>query len=138
MRVRPGRLEYNEGRIYAVIGARYGFGTKSSTGQRVEPTKYHHLLEFGTAPHIESWTDLAGKRKQYVHKGAAAYPTLRPAWDEKKGAAVEAIKQGLIDALHALPESEAAQEAFNSRYRTTYGGERAAGNAANRAERGKA
>ena len=138
VRVRPGRLDYNEGRIYAVIGARSGFEDVDSRGKPRDPRRYFHLLEYGAAPHEESWTGLDGKRHHYTHKGAAPYPTLRPAWDGTKDACFEAIRSGLIEAIRTLPESQSAQSSFNSTFRSTYGGNRSAGNRANRAERGAA
>ena len=114
---RTGALERSIGvavRIYprkmrftAIIGARRGFSFTTERGQRVDPTHYHHLLEFGTGPHIEQWTDMGGKRKQYVHHGAAPYPTLRPAWDEQKGAAYESLRNGLQSCIRDLATDSA-------------------------------
>jgi hypothetical protein len=105
------RIKPKRGLFLAIIGARYGFATKSMTGQKIEPTHYHHLLEYGTGPHIEAWTNLDGRRRQYVHKGAAAYPTLRPAWDGKKASCVEILRNALASCIRDLAEEKVGAKA---------------------------
>ena len=49
-----------------------------------------HLVEFGTAPHING-----GKFKGSKHPGTAPNPFMRPAWDYTK----DAVFEGLADSL---------------------------------------
>lgn len=79
--VRTGRIG-----VYAVIGPAWGFKTIIN-GKPVDPAKYGHLVEFGTAPHKivpKNAKALLFKgllRASVEHPGAQAKPFLRPAYD---------------------------------------------------------
>ena len=61
------------------VGPRRGNGFKG----------YHaHLLEYGTAPHLIKTKN--GKERE--HPGSAAFPFMRPAYDETAQQMVESIK----------------------------------------------
>lgn len=64
---------------------------------------YHaHLVEFGTAPHINR-----GKFSGSKHPGTAAQPFVRPAWDATSGNALDLMG----DALRAEIMKAAARQA---------------------------
>lgn len=111
------RVSGKTGNILVVIGPRHGFGakvTRDPKGKLVSlhtrkrqsqyagaetvyrnPTKYAHLVEFGSAPHVQ-----AGKLKRLGdrmvarvrHPGAPAKPFLRPALQRNKGRAMNTIR----------------------------------------------
>lgn len=84
----------------AVIGARSKV-VKRYKGKTIKPSKYAHLVEKGTKPHM------VGKRR---HPGAKAQPFLKPALDSNKVAAGRAMLDTLaaeIDkALKGAPKAK--------------------------------
>ena len=94
------------GTTVAIIGARKGFDIEVN-GKKVNPTRYAHLVEFGTRPHaLGEFSKLAAKvgvvggyQHGRMHKGAEAKPFLRPAYDESKAAAMRAIVNGIKEGL---------------------------------------
>jgi HK97 gp10 family phage protein len=78
------------GAVYAVVGPRRGYQRKSR-GEILsygKPTKYAHLVEFGTAPHSLVKGDKLARRTKAGrqsgggkgHPGAKAHPFLGPAY----------------------------------------------------------
>lgn len=50
------------------------------------------LLEFGTAPHFQP-------KRGVMHPGAAAFPHMRPAFDQTKGLVVATLGRALIGSI---------------------------------------
>lgn len=84
------------GVVYGVVGPRTRFSAMVGgvTARREIPTKYAHLVEFGTSAHIirpKNRKALAfdGTVVKVVrHRGTAARPFLRPAFDHNKRKAI--------------------------------------------------
>lgn len=76
-------------------------GTK---GQKLNPRRYAHLVEYGTQPHAVGKSDVLerpGKKAKTVqkgtlHPGARAKPFLRPAVEAKREEAFRAIHDSLV------------------------------------------
>lgn len=66
------------GVVMAVIGPRKGFISVDEAGRKVNPVKYAHLVEYGTAPHMV---------RGALHPGGRAKPFMRPGWHESEGKA---------------------------------------------------
>lgn len=89
--------------IVVVMGPRRGFDTvvvSRFTGKamRVDPAKYAHLVEFGTAAHWQP-------KLNWMHPGARPKPFLRPAWDAKQSEA----ERILVEQIDAGIEKEVAR-----------------------------
>lgn len=92
------------GNVVAIIGPRTKMVTVDGHGRKVNPTKYAHLLEFGTAPH--SYKTRAG-----LHPGAKARPFMRPAWQANRAAAMGIMRAKLWEGI----QKEAAKAAAKAR-----------------------
>lgn len=88
--------------VYAVIGPRRGVRGQRPTGTGaagVRPSKYAHLVEFGTRPHSLAKGDKLARRKQAAkqtaagkkHPGAKANPFLERAYRQTAAAAKAAM-----------------------------------------------
>lgn len=63
-------------------------------GKRINPAKYAHLVEYGTAPHVIPGAVIDGRYYPVVqHPGAPAQPFMRPAFVGKKEAAFTAARR---------------------------------------------
>lgn len=100
---RHGQLKRSMGAVYrtyrrsstrvAVIGARSGFKT-TINGRLVDPRKYLHLMEYGTAPHQQHgkfWIPFLGFVSGIRHPGAKAQPFIRPAYDSQAETAASLV-----------------------------------------------
>jgi len=63
----------NSGTVIAVIGPRRNFTTNDKFGNKVDPSNYAHLVEFGTYR-------------------STAKPFMRPAWEENKSKARRTLR----------------------------------------------
>jgi HK97 gp10 family phage protein len=79
---------YRSGVVVVFVGVRSRLAVHK--GRRVNPGKYAHLVEFGTRAHA------VGKRK---HPGAAAKPSLGPAYRENRSQVRQAIAQKIREEL---------------------------------------
>lgn len=111
------------GIVVTLVGPRTGFKTEvivdTPNGPRKEfrdPTKYAHLVEFGTAPHDVgkdreryqyNYALEKGKQKRkvktkvkpYKHPGTAAQPFARPAFDENKGKIISVFRSEMASGV---------------------------------------
>lgn len=88
----------------AVIGAKRDVQAIVNTrrGKRkAVPANYLHLIEGGAKPHTEVITTKNGAQQTIHHPGAKAKPALRPAYEETKQAAREAMTQKLSQVVEA-------------------------------------
>jgi len=94
---------------YAIVGPRRKMGVMIDGVERT-PTKYAHLVEYGTAKHpttkgIVTSAVLLKKIKSIQnfalvgkpHPGARPRPFLRPAWDENKAQVLKVMEDILRD-----------------------------------------
>jgi HK97 gp10 family phage protein len=78
------------GAVYAVVGPKRGVIARKKAGALLpgRPSKYAHLVEFGTRPHSLASGDKLARRTQAGrqasggrrHPGAKPHPFLAPAW----------------------------------------------------------
>lgn len=73
----------NSGMVIAFVGPRSRMEITDKHGRKVNPTKYAHLYEFGTAPH-----SVGGR----FHPGAKPHPFVRDAWARTEGTAMQTMK----------------------------------------------
>lgn len=115
------RVYSQSGTVVAIVGPRTGFkrmgrGRKSrkgtvkslyakmmehgKNGRPRMPSKYAHLVEFGTRPHTVGKGDRhpanvrrneKAKQTGPMHPGARAKPFIRPAWDENRQASLATL-----------------------------------------------
>lgn len=86
-------------------------GTMPPVMMFVGPTTkaYHaHLVEFGTAPHING-----GKFAGSKHPGTAPQPFARPAWDATQAEVLARIKDDMAAAIMKAVKSQAKRRAKN-------------------------
>lgn len=76
----------HSGAVIAIIGPRRKFITQDKYGRKVNPTKYAHLVEFGTAAHR------VGNR---MHPGAKPKPFMRPGWESSSATAMATMHRRL-------------------------------------------
>jgi HK97 gp10 family phage protein len=94
----------NKGTVVVAIGPRTGFRrlvrVKGKLVRR-NPTKYAHLVEFGSRPHTVGKGSSLRKRRQrgVMHPGVAARPFLRPALDTTAQAAIAAFQSHAWDLI---------------------------------------
>lgn len=97
---------------YAAVGARRKVEKMVSVGKRgrkvkTVPSKYAHLVEYGTRPHTLgkdsklTRKDGSGEEKQHGkrHPGAKAKPFLRPAFEATKDRAIEVAKEAMAEGV---------------------------------------
>ena len=94
---------------FSVIGATRRAGQKIGGIEKI-PTKYAHLVEYGTAPHPIGKNDVTSevllKRKNVsrkaqgsLHPGSRPFPFLRRAWEGNKAKALDVIAKVLKDTI---------------------------------------
>ena len=96
-----------KGTIYAVIGPRRGVSKKRRRGEILagRPTKYAHLVEFGTRPHSLKSGDKLARRTQAgqqtggarMHPGAKAKPFLENAYRQTAANAKEDMRRTIAE-----------------------------------------
>jgi HK97 gp10 family phage protein len=95
---------------FSVIGAGRRQGQKIGGVDRI-PTKYAHLVEYGTAAHPTGKNDLTNeillkrkgakaKAQGSIHPGSAPFPFLRRAWDSNKTKAIDVMAKVLNDTIN--------------------------------------
>lgn len=78
-----------KGFAYAVLGPKRRAGEIIDGKERL-PTKYAHLVEYGTAPHDN------GRKDGRTHPGSRPQPFLRPAWDASRDRILAEMKKILM------------------------------------------
>lgn len=96
------RTYKHKGVVFGIVGPRVEHVTTDKYGRKVWPVKYAHLVEFGTAPH--------GK-----HPGARARPFMRPAYEETKMAARNALWSKIAQNIEKEAKRLAAKNAASGK-----------------------
>lgn len=96
------------GNAYAIIGPKRRAG-RTVKGEIKVPSKYAHLVEFGTAPHPIGKGSITSealikngrgfKSVGGIHPGARPKPFMRPAYDASRSAMLNQIETVLKDAI---------------------------------------
>lgn len=77
--------------------------TKKYLRGQIYPRNYAHLVEFGTRPHAvgrgSRLKGVLGTQTGRMHPGAKPKPFIRPAYEAKKFAAVQAIREAALEGI---------------------------------------
>jgi HK97 gp10 family phage protein len=104
------KFKFAKGFAYSVIGPKRRAG-KTIKGLERIPTKYAHLVEFGTTPHSVNSGSKKGKGLLGIakkifnlftglpHPGSRPKPFLRPAWDQNKSKILSEMEKILKSAI---------------------------------------
>lgn len=104
---------YRSGNIVGIIGpsAEPGRQRKSETGDNRKPSKYAHLIEFGTKPHYMASAAFAGiVVKAFQHPGTKGVRFLTRAFDSHKGKTLQIFKTELTKYVKASAKRLAAKQ----------------------------